>query len=94
MKRVYLTVKGDIDLPGVPLLRILKSEAERHGVYGEALLVNDTLYAVLEGPDESVERIIKFIPMASPAIKIREMSIREEEYRGDYEEFRVAASRV
>jgi len=94
MKRVYLTVKGDIDLPGVPLLRILKSEAERHGVNGEALLVNNTLYAVLEGPDESVERIIKFIPMASPAIKIREMSIREEEYRGDYKEFRVAASRV
>ena len=91
MKRVYLTVKGDINLPGVLLLRILKSEASRHGVYGEARLVDNALYAVLEGPDESVERLVKFIPMASPAIKIREISIREEGYRGDYKEFRVTA---
>jgi acylphosphatase len=91
MKRVYLTVKGDINLPGVPLLRILKSEAAKHGVSGEARLVDDTLYAVLEGPDESVERLVKFIPMALPAVKIREISVREDEYRGDYKEFRVTA---
>jgi acylphosphatase len=91
MKRIYLIAKGDIDLPGVPLLRILKSEAAKYGVCGEVKLVGDTLYAVLEGPEESVDRLVKFIPMASPAVKIREISIREEEYRGDYKEFKLSS---
>jgi acylphosphatase len=89
MKRIYLIAKGYIDLPGVPLLRILKSEAVKYGVCGETKLVGDTLYAVLEGPEESVDRLVKFIPMASPAV--REISIREEEYRGDYIEFKLSS---
>jgi acylphosphatase len=91
MKRIYLTAKGDINLPGVLILRILKSEATKYGVYGEDKLVGDTLYAVLEGPEESVNRLVKFIPMASPAVKIREISIREEECRGDYKEFKLSS---
>jgi acylphosphatase len=91
MKRIHLIAKGDIDLPGVPLLRILKSEAAKYGVYGEVKLVGDTLYAVLEEPEESVDRLVKFIPMASPAVKIREISIREEEYRGDYKELKLSS---
>jgi acylphosphatase len=69
----------------------LKSEAAKYGVCGEVKLVGDTLYAVLEGPEESVDRLVKFIPMASPAVKIREISIREEEYRGDYKEFKLSS---
>jgi len=53
--------------------------------------VDTTLSAVGEGPEESVERLVRFIPRASPAIKIREISVREDEYRGDYKEFRVTA---
>jgi acylphosphatase len=53
--------------------------------------VGDTLYAVLEEPEESVDRLVKFIPMALPAVKIREISIREEEYRGGYKEFKLSS---
>jgi acylphosphatase len=67
----------------------LKSEAAKYGVCGETKLVGDTLYAVLEGPEESVDRLVKFIPMASPAVKIREIS-----NRGDYKEFKLFSSRV
>jgi acylphosphatase len=84
MKRIYLAAKGDINLPGVSILRILKSEVAKYGVYGEDKLVGDALYAVLEGPEESVDHLVKFIPMASHAVKIREISIREEKCRGDY----------
>jgi acylphosphatase len=54
----------------------LESEAVKYRVYGEDKLVGDALYAVLEGPEESVDHLMKFIPMASPAVKIREISIR------------------
>jgi acylphosphatase len=50
----------------------LENEAVKYRVYGEDKLVGDTLYAVLEGPEESVDHLMKFIPMASPAVKIRE----------------------
>ncbi|ABL88319.1 conserved hypothetical protein [Pyrobaculum islandicum DSM 4184] len=90
MKRVVVRARGDIDLPGVPILRILKSEAMKNGVFGEAYVRGDVLYAVFEGPDESVDRLVKFLPMASPAIKIREIEIREEKYRGDYKEFKLS----
>ncbi|ABP49724.1 MAG: acylphosphatase [Pyrobaculum arsenaticum] len=92
MKRVVVRVRGELDLPGVPLLRILKSEAVRNNVVGEAKLLGDTLYAVLEGPREGVDRVLKFIPMASPAVKIREMEVREEKYTGQYRDFKIAPS--
>jgi acylphosphatase len=61
---------------------ILESEVVKYRVYGEDKLMRDTLYAVLEGPGESVDHLMKFIPMASPAVKIREISIGE---KGDVE---------
>lgn len=50
----------------------------RNNVTGEARLVGDTLYAVLEGSDESVDRLVKSPPVASPAAKIGEIEIRED----------------
>ncbi len=82
MKRIYLIARGVVNPPGGPILRILESEATKYGVYGEDKLVGDTVYAVLKGPEESVDHFVKFIPMASPAVKIREISIREEGCRG------------
>ncbi|AAL63103.1 acylphosphatase [Pyrobaculum aerophilum] len=92
MKRIVVRARGELNVPGVPILRILKGEALRNSVTGEARLEGDTLYAVLEGPDESVERLLKFLPMASPAIKIREMQIREEDYTGKYHGFKITPS--
>ncbi|MCU7788039.1 MAG: acylphosphatase [Pyrobaculum sp.] len=91
MKRVVVVARGELDLPGVPILKILKGEALRNNVTGEARLVGDTLYAVLEGADESVDRLVKFLPAASPAIKIREIEIREERYRGEYNGFKITS---
>jgi acylphosphatase len=84
MKRIYLIARGNVNPSGGPILRILESEAVKYRVYGEDKLVRDTLYAVLEGPEESVDHLMKFIPMASPAVRIQEISIREKECRGDY----------
>ncbi len=92
VKRIVVRARGELNVPGVPILRILKGEALRNSVTGEARLEGDTLYAVLEGPDESVERLLKFLPMASPAIKIREMEIREEDYTGKYHGFKITPS--
>ncbi|MEZ0319176.1 MAG: acylphosphatase [Pyrobaculum sp.] len=84
MRRVAVIARGELVLPGVPILKILASEARRAGVSGVAYIRDGVLYAVFEGPDEAVERMVHFIPMASPAIKVRELEVREEEYRGEF----------
>ncbi|MEM3997018.1 MAG: acylphosphatase, partial [Pyrobaculum sp.] len=87
VRRVAVVARGELVLPGVPILKILASEARRVGVSGVAYIRDGVLYAVFEGPDEAVEQIVHFIPVASPAVKIRELEVREEEYRGEFSGF-------
>nr|WP_287069264.1 hypothetical protein [Pyrobaculum sp.] len=38
MKRIVVRARGELNVPGVPILRILKGEALRNSVTGEARL--------------------------------------------------------
>jgi acylphosphatase len=79
--RRFVTVHGRVQ--GVFFRDSTRERAHSHGVAGWARNRSDgTVEAVLEGPLEAVERVIRFLETGPPQAEVESVDVNEEEPDG------------
>lgn len=79
--RRRVTVQGRVQ--GVFFRDSTRERASAHGVSGWARNMPDgSVEAVLEGPPESVERVLSFLRDGPPRAEVAELQVREETPEG------------
>lgn len=88
MKKLRIKVTGDVQ--GVFYRYSAKIEADKLGVTGWTVNEPDgTVLAIVEGPDEQIERFIQWCREGSPMAEVENIEITEEEYKGEFDKFEV-----
>ncbi len=86
--RRYVKVYGRVQ--GVFFRANTKTVADKHGVKGYVKNLPDgTVEAVLEGEEEAVKKVIEWMHTGPPLAKVKKLEVREEEYKGEYRDFRI-----
>ena len=87
--RAHLIVRGIVQ--GVFFRATMKEVAEEHGVAGWVRNLPDgrSVEAVLEGEREAVERVICWSLRGPPAAVVEEVTVRFEDYRGEFKGFTI-----
>ena len=82
MRRCHVTVTGRVQ--GVGMRWACLAEAERAGVAGWVRNLPDgRVEAVLEGEDEAVDRVLRWLHSGPPAARVDDVSIRTEKPQGE-----------
>ena len=88
MKRVHLYISGRVQ--GVFFRSNMRQRALELNVKGWVRNLPDgRVEAVLEGPEESVNRLIAWCHEGPPLARVDKVDITEEEYKGEFKDFSV-----
>ncbi len=88
MVRAHLRIYGRVQ--GVFFRANMRSVAERLGVKGWVRNVPDgSVEAVLEGPRERVEEVIRWAHRGPPLARVDRVEVEWEEYRGEFDDFTI-----
>ncbi|RLG68208.1 acylphosphatase [archaeon] len=86
--RAHVYISGRVQ--GVFFRYTTKKIADRLGVTGWVRNLSDgRVEAVFEGDRENVERIVEFCHRGPPSALVRKVEVFWEEYRGEFEGFRI-----
>jgi acylphosphatase len=87
--RAHLFVRGKVQ--GVFFRRSMKEVATQYGVVGWVRNRSDgrTVEAVLEGPRDAVEKVIEWAKVGPPGARVEAVEVHWEEYRGEFQDFRI-----
>lgn len=87
-KRVHVFISGRVQ--GVFFRYTSKELADQLGVTGWIKNLPDgRVEAVVEGEEDKVEEMIEFLSKGPPLARVDDIKIIEEEYRGEYRDFRI-----
>ncbi len=88
MVRAHLRIYGRVQ--GVFFRATMKEVADRLGVCGWVRNLPDgSVEAVVEGPRDRVEEIIRWAHRGPPAARVERVEVRWEPYRGEFRGFRI-----
>ena len=88
MKRVHVFISGKVQ--GVFFRAYTKQKADELGVKGWVRNLPDgRVEAVFEGEDSKVDQMVKWCWEGSPLSKVKNVEIREEEYKGESKNFEI-----
>lgn len=88
MIRAHLRIYGLVQ--GVFYRATMKEVADRLGVKGWVRNLSDgSVEAVIEGPRDKVEQLIKWAHHGPPAAKVERVVVKWEPYRGEFKNFRI-----
>jgi len=87
--RAHIFVRGRVQ--GVFFRYNMRKMAKKYGVRGFVRNLPDgrTVEAVLEGPEDAVNKVIEWARVGPPGAKVEEVEVKWEEYRGEYEDFEI-----
>lgn len=89
--RAHVVIRGKVQ--GVYYRYATREQAELMGVKGWVRNRRDgTVEAVFEGDEEAVRRIIAWCHRGPSAARVTGVQVRWEEYRGEFEDFRILHS--
>lgn len=90
MKRVYVVAGGVVQ--GVCFRYYAQRRAEELGVTGWVRNLSDgRIEAIFEGDDADVDSIVNWFRHGPPGALVREFSIDQQPYRGEFGDFSVGA---
>jgi len=82
MRRCYVTVTGRVQ--GVGMRWACAAEAERAGVAGWVRNLPDgRVEAVLEGDEDAVDRVLRWLHSGPPAARVEDVLVRTEQPQGE-----------
>lgn len=86
---MHLFIRGRVQ--GVFFRQSMKEVATRYGVRGWVRNRSDrrTVEAVLEGPRDAVTKVIEWAKTGPPGASVESVEVRWEEYRGEFNDFRI-----
>jgi len=88
LRRVKALVSGRVQ--GVGFRAFTAAEAKRLGLTGYVLNLKDgRVEAVIEGPDDKVEELIKAIRTGPAGARVDGVALEEQAHRGEYQSFTV-----
>ncbi|KSW12094.1 acylphosphatase [Pyrodictium occultum] len=88
MARAYLRIYGRVQ--GVFFRATMREVARRLGVTGWVRNMPDgSVEAVVEGPREAVEEVIRWAHRGPPAARVERVVVVWEPYRGEYRDFTI-----
>jgi len=88
MVRAHIYVTGLVQ--GVGFRWSMWRVAKANGVKGWVRNLPDgRVEAVLEGPRDSVDRVLRWARRGPPSAIVEEVEVRWEEYRGEYDDFNI-----
>ncbi len=88
MVRVHLRIYGLVQ--GVFFRATMKEVADRLGVKGWVRNLPDgSVEAVVEGPRDKVEQLIRWARRGPPAARVEKVVVEWEPYRGEFRSFRI-----
>jgi len=86
--RAHIFIEGLVQ--GVFFRAYTKSVADKYGVKGFVRNLPDgRVEALLEGEEESVNKVIEFCKHGPPGAIVTNIEIIWEEYKGDYNDFKI-----
>lgn len=87
-KRIHVFISGRVQ--GVFFRYTSKELAEQLGVTGWIRNLPDgRVEAVVEGDEDKVEEMLEFFRKGPPLARVDKVEVIEEEYRGEFKEFRI-----
>ncbi len=88
MVRAHIFVSGYVQ--GVFFRSSMKEVADKYGVKGWVRNLPDgRVEAVLEGPENAVNRVIEWARRGPPLADVEDVEVKWEEYKGEFEDFRI-----
>ena len=88
MVRAHIYISGYVQ--GVFFRSNMKEVADRHGVKGWVRNLPDgRVEAVLEGPEDAVNRVIEWARRGPPLADVEDVEVKWEEYKGEFEDFKI-----
>ncbi len=88
MVRVHLRVYGRVQ--GVFFRSTMRDVAKELGISGWVRNLPDgSVEAVVEGERRKVEKIIEWAHRGPPLARVEKVSVRWEDYRGEFEDFKI-----
>lgn len=83
MRRCHVTVTGRVQGVGMRMACVV--EAEREGVAGWVRNRSDgTVEAVLEGEDDAVDQLLRWLHTGPPAARVENVDVRVEPPQGEH----------
>lgn len=83
MRRCYVTVTGRVQ--GVGMRMACAAQAEREGVAGWVRnRIDGTVEAVLEGEDEAVDRLLRWLHAGPTPARVDHVEVRAEQPQGEH----------
>jgi len=88
--RIHLWIHGKVQ--GVFFRDSTVTHAKRLGVTGFVRNVQyeSMVEAVFEGPRDKVEKLVEWCSQGSPEARVDKVEKKEEQYTGEFEDFRIA----
>lgn len=87
-KRIHVYISGRVQ--GVFFRYTSKELADQLGVTGWIRNLPDgRVEAVVEGDEDKVDEMLEFLSKGPPLARVDNIEIIEEEYRGEFREFRI-----
>ena len=87
MKRVKIIITGEVT--GVFFRKFVSDNANELGLKGFVENVGDKVEAVLEGEEENINKLVLLCKKGPEGAKVVDIEIREEEYTGEFSDFKV-----
>ena len=87
MIRRHVIICGNVQ--GIFFRKFIKDNAQRLGVKGFARNKDGMVEAVFEGEDENVKELVSLCKQGPPGARIENMEIKDEEYKGEFEDFKI-----
>ena len=89
MKRVHIFIEGRVQ--GVGFRHYTKKNARANNLGGWVRNLSDgRVEAVFEGEEEELKNMIKACRQGPPSARVRDIDVRWEAYRGEFDHFSVS----
>lgn len=88
MVRAHILISGRVQ--GVFFRSTMKEVADELGLKGWVRNLPDgRVEAVVEGPKDKVEELIRWCRRGPPLARVKEVAVRWQEYKGEFKDFRI-----
>lgn len=88
MVRAHILISGRVQ--GVFFRSTMKEVADELGLKGWVRNLPDgRVEAVVEGPRDKVEELIRWCHRGPPLARVKEVAVRWQEYKGEFKDFRI-----
>ncbi|MBI4067275.1 acylphosphatase [Candidatus Gottesmanbacteria bacterium] len=85
--RAHLLIYGDVI--GVGFRYWTVRQARKLGLRGWVKNLSDSVEAIIEGPKEKVEEMIRLLHEGSPTSMVKNIDVQWEECRGEFDSFEI-----